>query len=221
MPEGVSGCFCIGWCRVFEMFAKCYTTRYMRLLLTSVILVALLGVGVFLPFAAVGQTGTGCQYECAIHPVLWRDSGFCSCVGGSSQGSQNQVLTCHYPCPGTCDVCPDGTEKTRTIPCRCPLLFENPIKHNSLEELIFAVINGVTILLMPIIVLSVAYMGFRMVLAGSERNADYTKWKKAFGWSLVGIFLVLGARGILFVIQNTVNELLDDEYRIGDQPPPN
>jgi len=80
--------------------------------------------------------------------------------------------------------------------------------------LLLALTDGITIILMPIIVLAIAYIGFRMVLAGKEKNADYSKWKDAFGWSLVGLFLVLGARGILFVIQNTINDVLGDEYQV-------
>ena len=94
------------------------------------------------------------------------------------------------------------------------ILFCNPIKYCSVGELIIAVTNGVTLILMPIIVLSITWIGFNMVFAGREKNADYAKWKNAFGWSLVGLFLVLGTRGILFVIQNTVNELVEDDYRV-------
>ena len=97
-------------------------------------------------------------------------------------------------------------------------IFENPLKYDSIGELILALINGITLILMPIIVFSIAYIGFRMVWAGREKNADYNKWKNAFAWSLAGLFLVLGARGILYVIQNTVKDVLGDEYAeyIGD-----
>ena len=98
--------------------------------------------------------------------------------------------------------------------CESDVLFCNPIKYCSVSELITGVTNGVTLILMPIIVLAITYIGFRMVLAGREKNADYTKWKNAFGWSLVGLFLVLGTRGVLFVIQNTVNDLVKDDYQV-------
>ena len=98
--------------------------------------------------------------------------------------------------------------------CEPDVIFCNPIKYCSVSDLIIGVTNGVTLILMPVIVLSITWIGFRMVLAGKEKNADYTKWKNAFGWSLVGLFLVLGTRGILFVIQNTVNELVEDDYQV-------
>ena len=98
--------------------------------------------------------------------------------------------------------------------CDPSVIFCNPLEYDTLGELTLALTDGITIILMPIIVLSIAYIGFRMVLAGKEKNADYTKWKDAFVWSLAGLFLVLGARGILFVIQNTVNDVLGDEYKV-------
>ena len=105
------------------------------------------------------------------------------------------------PCPRVCGL------RDRCIFC-------NPLKYDNFSELLLALTDGVTIILMPVIVLAIAYIGFRMVLAGKDKNADYTKWKNAFGWSLVGLFLVLGARGILFVIQNTLNDVLGDEYEV-------
>ena len=98
--------------------------------------------------------------------------------------------------------------------CDPDVIFCNPLEYDTFGELILALTDGITIILMPIIVLGIAYIGFRMVLAGKEKNADYTKWKDAFAWSLVGLFLVLGARGILFVIQNTLNDVLGDEYKV-------
>ena len=100
--------------------------------------------------------------------------------------------------------------------CGCPsdAIFCNPIDYCSVSDLIIGVTNGATLILMPIIVLSITYIGFQMVLAGREKTADYAKWKNAFGWSLAGLFLVLGTRGILFVIQNTVNELVESDYQV-------
>lgn len=95
-------------------------------------------------------------------------------------------------------------------------LFQNPLQHDSLEELLLALADGITVILIPIIVLGVVYIGFRMVWSGREKNADYAKWKDAFFWSLIGLFFVLGVRGVLAVIQNTLNQVLVDEYTIGE-----
>ena len=98
--------------------------------------------------------------------------------------------------------------------CDPDVIFCNPLKYDSVGELALKLIDGITMIIMPIIVLAIAYIGFRMVLAGKDKNADYSKWKDAFAWSLVGLFLVLGARGILYVIQNTVNDVLGDAYKV-------
>ena len=90
--------------------------------------------------------------------------------------------------------------------------FNNPLKYESFKDFLFALVDGVTIVLMPIIVLLIAYIGFRMAIAGREKNADYTRWKNAFAMALIGLFLILGTRGILYVIQNTVKDVLGDEY---------
>ena len=90
--------------------------------------------------------------------------------------------------------------------------FRNPLKYESFKDFLFALVDGITIVLMPLIVLLIAYIGFRMVLAGREKNADYTRWKNAFAMALIGLFLILGTRGIFYVIQNTVKDVLGDEY---------
>ena len=91
-------------------------------------------------------------------------------------------------------------------------LFENPIEYNTLEEVLFGLLNGIITILIPIIVIGIVYIGFRMVLAAQEKSAKYTELKNAFIWSLVGLFLILGGKGILSVIQNTVGGLLRPEY---------
>lgn len=87
-------------------------------------------------------------------------------------------------------------------------IFENPIKHDSLGSLLIDLIDWVVIILIPILVLSIVYIGFRMVLVLGSRPEEYTKWKNSLGWSLVGLFIVLGAKGIILVIQNTVDNVL-------------
>lgn len=192
------------------------------------LLAVLLGAVVFLPVTALGQNQPRCLIRCGPIPYQWENVGPCNC----ETGLQRQEQYCHFPCDECtvsngittcegCPACPDGTTIYRNVACRCSgggsgYLFANPIKHDTIGELLLAVVNGVTVILMPIIVLGIAFMGFRMVLAGHEKNADYTKWKSAFAWSLVGLFLVLGARGVIFVIQNTINDVLQDEYKVGD-----
>ena len=87
-------------------------------------------------------------------------------------------------------------------------IFKNPIKYSSFTELLVSMLKGVTIILMPIMALMIVWIGFRMVLEGREKSAEYAKHKQSFIYALVGLFLVLGANGILSVIQNTVGEVI-------------
>lgn len=99
-----------------------------------------------------------------------------------------------------------GNPATYTVGLR------NPLKYKSFQAFLPKLVDGVTIVLMPIIVLAIVYIGFRMVWAGREQKSDYGKWKQAFVMALVGLFLILGARGILYVIRNTIGDVLGPEY---------
>ena len=53
------------------------------------------------------------------------------------------------------------------------------------------------------------YIGFKMVVAGAQGKSDeYGKLKKSFGYAIIGLFVVLAAKGILSVIKATVSEVL-------------
>ena len=89
-------------------------------------------------------------------------------------------------------------------------IFCNPIKYNSLEDLLLGAFDAiVTIILIPIMTLSIVFIGFKMVLAGVQGNSEaYAKLKKSFGYAMIGLFVVLAVKGILEVIKNTVGTLL-------------
>lgn len=89
-------------------------------------------------------------------------------------------------------------------------IFENPIKYNSLGEILINLVDWVVIILIPILALSIVYIGFRMVLVFGSKPEEYIKWKNSLGWSLVGLFIVLGSKGIILVIQNTVDNVLKE-----------
>ena len=97
-----------------------------------------------------------------------------------------------------------GTPKPDTV-------FDNPIQYGSFAELLLAVLNGVTLILLPFIALGIVFIGFRMVVAGASKPEEFAKLKYSFIGALVGLFLVLGANGIIRVIQNTVRPILADD----------
>ena len=89
-------------------------------------------------------------------------------------------------------------------------IFDNPIRYGSFGELLLAVLNGITLILLPFIALGIVFIGFRLVLTGASQPEKFGELKNSLIWALVGLFLVLGANGIIRVIQNTVQPILAD-----------
>lgn len=85
-------------------------------------------------------------------------------------------------------------------------LIENPLKFNSIAELINAVLGLVVNLGTPLLVLAFVYVGFLFVYARGNET-ELAKAKQAFFWTVIGAALVLGAFVISAVIQNTIAEL--------------
>lgn len=90
------------------------------------------------------------------------------------------------------------------------LVFSNPIKYCSVEELLLGVLDAiVTILIIPIVVFSIVYIGFKMVIAGTRgQSEEYKKLQKSFVFALAGLFIILAVKGILSLVKNTINEFL-------------
>lgn len=87
-------------------------------------------------------------------------------------------------------------------------LFPNPIEATSIGQLLLQLVDGVIIILIPIITLAIVWVGFQMVLVRGSKPDDYAKWRTSFVWTLIGLFLVLAAKGILEIVQNTVGQVL-------------
>ena len=90
-------------------------------------------------------------------------------------------------------------------------ILENPIRYESITDLLLALLSGITLVLIPIMTLAIVYIGFNMVIAGYSKPEDFKKYKEQLMYALLGLFLVLGARGILSVVRNTVSGVLSDE----------
>ena len=124
------------------------------------------------------------------------DDGSYSTTAGGSTGDDNASDT-----TATAERCDDSET-----------LFRNPIKYCSITEFVLAVIRGLTLLLIPVVTLAIVYIGFQLVLTGSQKSAEYAEKKKQLAWTLIGLFLLLAAQGIITVIQNTVGEFLGPEH---------
>lgn len=93
-------------------------------------------------------------------------------------------------------ACPDGT-------------ICNPLKVNSIEELVLTIIDVVLVFLLPVIVLYIMYAGYLFVTAQGNPGELKTA-KNALLTALIGGVIVLGARAILDVVKGTINSVTND-----------
>jgi len=88
------------------------------------------------------------------------------------------------------DSCPPGT--------LC-----NPLKTDSFEALIGAILDVIIKLGIPIIVLFLVYTGFTFVTSqGDTKKLDTAK--SMFWGTIAGTALIVGAKVILLILQNTI-----------------
>ena len=82
---------------------------------------------------------------------------------------------------------------------------ENPLRVNSITELLAALLNILTILMIPIVVFFIILAGFRYVMAqgNSTQVSDATR---ALTYAIIGGVLILAAQAITVIIQATVDE---------------
>jgi hypothetical protein len=82
----------------------------------------------------------------------------------------------------------------------------NPIKWNSIPELLAQLLDLVVMVAVPIAILFLIYAGFLFVSArGSEEKL--TKAKSVLLYTVIGIALIVGAALLANVIQGTVGQL--------------
>ncbi|TAK57243.1 hypothetical protein EPO17_02550 [Patescibacteria group bacterium] len=82
----------------------------------------------------------------------------------------------------------------------------NPIKANTIQDLVFQIADIVLTIAVPVSVLLLIYAGFLFVKAqGNE--AEITKAKETFLWTIIGIAVLFGARFLSEIIRGTINQL--------------
>lgn len=83
---------------------------------------------------------------------------------------------------------------------------KNPIKAQSIQEFIYQIIDIILVFATAIIVFFIILAGFKYVTAnGNEEKVKSAT--SALTWAVIGGVLVLGAKILLEVIQNTVKAL--------------
>lgn len=85
-------------------------------------------------------------------------------------------------------------------------LLQNPLKFNSITELIDAILDIIAIIAVPIIILFIIISGFKYVMAnGNEQKVGEAT--RALTWAVVGGVIILAASVLIDVIQATVEAL--------------
>lgn len=84
--------------------------------------------------------------------------------------------------------------------------FTNPIASNTLWEFLEKILASVVYILFPIMVLMLVYTGYLFV-AAQGNESKLREAKRAFLWTLIGAFVVLGAQALSFAIKATVESL--------------
>jgi hypothetical protein len=91
---------------------------------------------------------------------------------------------------------------------------KNPLRLNSIEELLVAILNLVMVLMVPVIVFFIILAGFKYVTARGNAS-QVQEATKALTYAVIGGVIILGAVAISQMIKSTV-----DEFRAAPTPPP-
>ena len=79
----------------------------------------------------------------------------------------------------------------------------NPLKAESVQDLILAVVKTVLKLAIPIAVLFIIWSGFKFVMA--QGNPEKIKGAiKTFQWTVIGLAVIFGAYVIATIIKSTI-----------------
>ncbi len=80
---------------------------------------------------------------------------------------------------------------------------DNPLKAKTFGELINSILDLILSLGTPIIIFFFIYAGFEFVTSrGDPKKLDTAK--SMFWWTVIGAFIIVGARVILSILSNTI-----------------
>ena len=116
----------------------------------------------------------------------------------------------------------DGDDGSGTVPGNTPPsgtvsgndctgnMLCNPLKVDSIEQLILTIIDVVLVFLLPVIILYIMYAGYLFVTAQGNPG-EISAARKALLTALIGGVIVLGARAILDVVKGTIEAVTGEE----------
>ncbi len=82
----------------------------------------------------------------------------------------------------------------------------NPIKANSIQDLVFQLADIVLTIAVPVSVLLLIYSGFLFVKARGNET-EVTEAKKTFYYTIIGIAVLFGARFLSEIVRGTIEQL--------------
>jgi len=85
--------------------------------------------------------------------------------------------------------------------------FVNPLRWDSLQDFIAAVLRAVVMIALPFITLAFVAVGFQFLFAQGEET-KLKNARKNFLWAVIGALLVMGAWTIATLIAGTVVQLV-------------
>ena len=88
---------------------------------------------------------------------------------------------------------------------------QNPVEADSFSELITSILDGVVVIMVPILVVVFIFIGVSFLFAQGkpEKLKDA---KSALFYAFIGALIVFGAKGISIIIENTASELISESY---------
>jgi hypothetical protein len=104
-----------------------------------------------------------------------------------------------------CVILAFGTLSARTAHA-APGSFQNPLAVDTLWDFLLLILNAVTYIMFPIIVLMIVYTGFLFVSAQGNPS-KIQEARRALVWTVVGALVILGSRALALVISATVATL--------------
>ncbi len=81
---------------------------------------------------------------------------------------------------------------------------KNPLAFGDLKDFLYAVLEVVTIVVVPIIIIALIYAGFNYVMARGNPE-KIQKANKILMYATIGGVIILGARTILTIMSNIAN----------------
>ena len=93
---------------------------------------------------------------------------------------------------------------TPLLALAAPVTFPNPIAAPDLTTLLTLVLNAVTLIVFPFIVLFIVYAGFKMI-AAQGNPGEIEKAKQQIAYAIIGALIILGAQAISYAVKGTVD----------------